>query len=465
VVIEPALEQLTTLLDGAHLATPDELPSVVSVAGSVLGWETQIYLIDYAQRELVPLRVAGRSLPANEDVKGSAAGRAFRSVDVIVVGDDQSARMWVPLLDGVERLGVLELRFPPTTDLDETWLRNQIRWFAHLTGHLVASKSPYGDTYHRARAADHRSVASELIWSLLPPLTMACGTAVISGLLEPAEEVAGDVFDYAVEDGVAHVAIFDATGHDLHSSVIGALTLAAYRNGRRRREDMIAIAARVDDTLLAYADNTYATGIIGELELATGVFRYISAGHPAPLLLRSGRVVRSLDGGRRILLGFPNRTAVVAEEHLEPGDVVVLYTDGVIEARDESRQFFGLDRFVEILERSAADRQKAPETLRGVVHRVLEHQHGVLQDDASILIIDVNPSCQLGTLPSSPSRRHLPRGLRPRTRSARRATSALQRHAKRRLTRLDCADDRTRCFPQRRVGPSGQDHRGRGGDQ
>jgi sigma-B regulation protein RsbU (phosphoserine phosphatase) len=388
IVVEPALEQLTTLLDGAHLATPDELPSVNSVAGRVLGWETQIFLIDYAQRELVPLAVAGRPPVGSEDVAGTTAGRCFRTVEVIAGSDERGPRLWVPLLDGVDRLGVLELRFSTTTNLDELWLRNQVRWFAHLTGHLVASKNPYGDTFHRARLTSQRTVATELIWSLLPPLTVACGTVVISGLLEPAEQVAGDVFDYAVEDGVAHVAIFDATGHDLHSSVIGALTLASYRNGRRRRDDLVQIAARVDGTLMAYADDTYATGVVGELDLESGVFRYVNAGHPAPLLLRQGRVVRSLDAGRRILLGFPERTAIVGEEHLEPGDAIVMYTDGVTEARDAQREFFGLERFIEILERSAADRQKAPETLRGVVFRVLEHQHGLLQDDATILIVE-----------------------------------------------------------------------------
>ncbi len=347
-----------------------------------------MYLVDYAQHALVPVPIAGSPTPPSEDVEGSAAGRAFRAVEAVAGFDDGRPRLWVPLLDGVERLGIIGIRFDPEVDVDSPALRDQVRWFAHLTGHLVASKSPYGDIFHRLRAAQHRSVGSELIWSLLPPLTMACERAVISGLLEPAEQVAGDVFDYAVEDGIAHIAIFDGTGHDLQSSVIGALTLAAYRNGRRRQEDMSAIAVRIDETLLDFAADTYATGVIGQLDLHNGIFRYCNAGHPAPLLLRSGRVVRSLDAGRRILLGFADQSATIGEEHLEPGDVIVLYTDGVVEARDASRQFFGLGRFIELLERSAADQHKAPEMLRGVVRRVLEHQHGVLQDDASILLIE-----------------------------------------------------------------------------
>ena len=382
------LQQLVSLLDGAHLAAPDVLPSVVASAARVLGWTSQIYLIDYPQRWLVPLAAVGTELPAAEAVDSTLAGRAFRTVELVQGGDDHEWRVWVPLLDGVERLGVVDIRFPLGSDLDRGPLRDQIRWFSHLVGYLVASKSPYGDSFQRARSADQRSVASDLIWSLLPPLTMGCDRLLISGLLEPAEKVAGDVFDYAVDDGIGHVAIFDATGHDLHSSAIGGLALASYRNGRHQQLDLPSAAARIDSTLIEYAVDTYATGLLGQLELDSGIFRYVNAGHPSPLLLRDGKVIKSLDEGRRILFGFPNRTAATATEQLEPGDVIVLYTDGVIEARDEARNFFGIDRFIDVLERRFADRQFAPETLRRIVHTVLEYQHGTLQDDASILFLE-----------------------------------------------------------------------------
>ncbi|MCU1387285.1 MAG: Stage sporulation family protein [Ilumatobacteraceae bacterium] len=385
---DEALAQLTSLLDGTHLAPPDVLPTVVDDAAARMGWSARLYLIDYAQRCLVPLDINGADTPPSEDVDSTLAGRAFRTVQTVESHIGDQPRMWAPLLDGVERLGVIDLRFPVGVDVDSERIRDQIRWFSHLVGHLIAAKSPYGDKFHRARSGGQRSVASELVWSLLPPLTIACTGMVISGLLEPAERVAGDVFDYAVQDGVAHVAMFDATGHDLTSSVIGALALAAYRNGRRRSADLPAIAAHIDTTLLEFGADTFATGFLSELDLTTGTFRYVNAGHLAPLLLRGGKVVKSLDGGRRILLGYPNRTVVAAEEQLEPGDVVVIYTDGIVEARDSERDFFGLQRFVDILEHSAAEHQRAPETLRLVVHQVLEHQHGVLQDDASVVVVE-----------------------------------------------------------------------------
>ena len=385
-----ALAQLTSLLDGAHFASPDLIPAVVSAAAAVLGWTVRLYLIDYEQRILVPLPNDDGAVPQPEDVEATLAGRAFRSVEPVESEATDEPRLWVPLLDGVERLGVIDVRFPFGTELGDSRLRDQIRWFAHLVGHLIAAKSPYGDSFHKARSGGQRSVASELVWSLLPPLTMACHEVVISGLLEPAEQVAGDVFDYAMQDGVAHVAMFDATGHDLHSSVIGSLALAAYRNGRRRSSDLSSIASRIDATLIDFGADTYATGVMGELDLATGVFRYVNAGHLSPLLLRAGKVVRSLDDGRRIILGFPGRVVEPAEEHLEPGDVLVLYTDGIVEARDASRTFFGFDRFVDVLEHSAAEQQRAPEMLRRIVHRVLAHQGGQLQDDASVLVVEWN---------------------------------------------------------------------------
>ncbi len=380
-------DQLTLLLDRVALTTPDSLASLVGEAGVALGWAMRILLVDYAQRRLVPLPVPGRDLLDGEEIDSSLAGRAFRTVAPVSVHREHDHRVLVPLLDGAERLGVLEITLPAITDPADAELLNHIGRLAHLIGHLVASKSQYGDAFHLVRAAQRRSVAAELVWSLLPPLTMACERMVVSGLLEPAERVAGDVFDYAVHDNTANIAIFDATGHNLHSAVIGSLALAAYRNGRRQQVDMASIASRIDETLIDYAQDTYATGILAQLDLTSGTFRYINAGHVEPLLIRDGHVVKSLHDGRRILLGFANQLATVAEERLQDGDTIVLYTDGVIEARDSNRQFFGLERFVGLLEQSAADQQPAPETLRKVVHRLLEHQRGLLQDDASIVLI------------------------------------------------------------------------------
>src|SRR3954453_8474217 len=199
-----------TLLDRAHLATPGQLPDVVQDAGDVLGWQTTLYLVDYDQRVLVPTRRDGHDDPPAQRVDGTLAGRCFRTVEP-VVSPGGPEQLWLPVVDGVERLGVLDVRLPPGTDLGEPAVLQACRLLGHVTGHLIAAKRPYGDALDRLTRLRPLTVASELLHQILPPLTFACGGFVGSGLLEPAYDVAADAFDYSVVDDVAHLAVLDAT--------------------------------------------------------------------------------------------------------------------------------------------------------------------------------------------------------------------------------------------------------------
>jgi serine phosphatase RsbU (regulator of sigma subunit) len=73
---------------------------------------------------------------------------------------------------------------------------------------------------------------------------------------------------------------------------------------------------------------------------------------------------------------------------LEPGDRVLLYTDGVVEARGARRELFGLDRFAEFVIRATAAGESAPESLRRLIHALLDNQESTLTDDATIMMIE-----------------------------------------------------------------------------
>jgi phosphoserine phosphatase RsbU/P len=144
-------------------------------------------------------------------------------------------------------------------------------------------------------------VAAEVIWQLLPPPTFATDNVTISGVVEPAYEVGGDVFDYAFNDPVLHGAIFDAVGHGLESSLVATLTVNAYRNARRSRAPLADTFGRVDRVLGEwFTPATFATGHLVELDTAMGELRWINAGHPAPLLLRSGRASAGLQAAAAV---------------------------------------------------------------------------------------------------------------------------------------------------------------------
>ena len=395
------VDALVSLLQRTHLVPPDQLPDAVDAAISHLDATAVIFLADYSDTVLVPMVGAARARPALLAVDSTLAGRAHRLLTVQTAVVDGVPLIWMPIVDGVERLGVLRVTVTDPDLLADDELLHDLWSFAHLLGHLVSILDDYGDAIDAVRRQTPRTVSAELIWQLLPPLTSGTDKVVVSGRLEPASEVGGDVFDYALSDTRAQFAIFDATGHDLHSGLAAATALAAYRNSRRQGHGLFeqteAVHRAIGDE---FAGQTYATGVLGTLELDTGELRYVAAGHPPPLLLRQGHVVKTLDSGRRALLGLDRVAADVAEEWLEPDDVLVLYTDGITEARDADRRFFGLDRLVDFVEREAADGVPLPEIVRRVGRRILEHQNGVLQDDATILLIQWTSSGQKALEPT-----------------------------------------------------------------
>lgn len=146
-------------------------------------------------------------------------------------------------------------------------------------------------------------------------------------MLEPSYAVGGDAFDYALSHSTAVMAIFDALGHTLNAGLIVAAVLAAYRSARRDGRGLHDQARAMDDTIIGqFGRGLLATGILAELDASTGRLRYVAAGHPPPLVLRSGKVVKTLTGGRRPPFGVATPELTVAEETLQPGDWLVLYT-------------------------------------------------------------------------------------------------------------------------------------------
>ncbi len=380
------LAALTELLRGTHMAPPERVAEVLDDAAEHLGVRVEAYLADHAQEVLVPLRPGPGREPL--DIDSSLPGRCFRRLETQRSRAGDAPRMWLPIIDGVERLGVLEVLTADARQLDDPALHRNVWWLTHYLGHLLDVMDQYGDALDAVRRRRPRTVAAELVWHLLPPLDAATDKVVLSARLEPAHRVGGDVFDYALGEQAAHLCVLDATGHDLGAGLAAAAAMAATRNGRRQGHGLLEQAEMASRALEeAAGPDRYATGVLARLDLDGGRLRYLVAGHPAPLLLRAGRVVRSLDGGRRPMLGMPTTETSVAEEQLEPGDVVVVYTDGVVEARDGTGAEFGLPRLVDLLERQHSGGSPLPEVARRLCKDVLRHQGGVLQDDATLVLL------------------------------------------------------------------------------
>jgi serine phosphatase RsbU (regulator of sigma subunit) len=402
-----AAAMLENVLERSHLSSAADLATVIAEeAGAIGAGPVVLYVIDYAQRTLVPVpgsTTAGRSpLP----VLGTVAGRAYGAAAIVPVNEAGAARLWLPLLDGTERLGVMEMTFAGArTPLPES-LVTVCERYAHLTATLIANKNLYSDVFKLLRRREPMTTASELIWELVPPQVLATDEFVLAALMEPCYDVGGDVYDYAINHGVLHFALFDAMGHGLAAAGLATFALSAYRHSRRAGDGPAASYEAVDAAVHEQYPNTrFATGLIAQLDVVTGELCWVSAGHPAPLLLRAGRLVKTLDLppspplGLRLGDGAP----VVGRESLEPGDMVLAFTDGLTEARRPDGALFTVERLGEFVEREASTGQPAPETLRGLREAIIERREGALHDDATALLIEWRTEGQAKLLPATVS--------------------------------------------------------------
>lgn len=105
------------LVRQSHLMRPDDLPRLVDEASRLIGAAgTRLYLVARDQRSLVEVASDGKTRSDPLGLDGTVAGRAYRLTEVMATGDGE--RLWVPLVDGTERLGVLEVLLGPDREMD-----------------------------------------------------------------------------------------------------------------------------------------------------------------------------------------------------------------------------------------------------------------------------------------------------------------------------------------------------------
>jgi hypothetical protein len=381
-------DALGALLRASHLLAPDDLATTAAAAARQLGVrETVLYLADYEQATLLPLPGAGvperRELP----IEGTMAGRAFRRVEpVSSTATPGTHRVWVPLLDGVERLGVaeLDLAAPPGPELEQ-----HLRDLVTLVAELIVTQDAYGDVFARLRRRKTLSLAAEMQWELLPPMSFGTERLVITGGLEPAYDIGGDSFDYAVNGSTADLLVVDAVGHGLPATVLAGVAIGAYRHARRNALDLPDIAVEINAAIATqFGASQFATAVLARLDVDTGRLRWINAGHPDPLILRGSSLVRPPRCPPSRPLGLQETKPACCETRLEPRDRLLLYTDGITEARSPDGEFFGEQRLADFIATAVAAGEPAPETVRQLMRHVLTHQADQLQDDASIVVLE-----------------------------------------------------------------------------
>jgi Stage II sporulation protein E (SpoIIE)/PAS fold/GAF domain len=272
--------------------------------------------------------------------------------------------------------------------------------FADKFGAIVGLALESSALYH-AEKETARLLQEALLSDPGPIEGIAFSHAYYSGT--KSTRVGGDFFDlFAIDDDHVALLLGDVSGKGIATAMLAA----------RAKHTMIAhllegdLPARVlSQTNLVLGrltdPETFVTTFLGLLDKRSGVLEYCNAGHPDPLLLRTGGAVERLATRSPLLGAFPETQFVPAQATLGAGDVLLLYTDGVTEARGPGG-FFGTERIVSLLGRST--HVDVGDLADEILKAVTDYASAALDDDVAILAVERADGDPAPTTPSDATR-------------------------------------------------------------
>lgn len=195
-------------------------------------------------------------------------------------------------------------------------------------------------------------MARKIQLAILPHATPKIMGLEIAACFVPMGSVAGDFYDFLVVDE-KHVGILiaDATGHGLPAALIASMLQMALAAQFAHASQPARVLAGLNQSLYGKFTTHFVTAAYIFLDMELGAMKYAGAGHPPLLLWRaSTRKTAELEENGMVLGLFEDATYEEIEVTTEPGDKVVLYTDGILEASNSSQELYGADRFKRFLE-------------------------------------------------------------------------------------------------------------------
>lgn len=268
-----------------------------------------------------------------------------------------------------------------------TWSDHDVevlRTFAHAAS---------GEIALRAAAERSAALARTLQQTLLPPVAARVPGMDVAAVYRAAgsgTEVLGDFYDvFESANGRWNAVLGDVCGKGIDAARLTGLARYTLRAGAMRERRPSRVLAQLDEALQLDGshEGRFVTAVLVALDPDERGFRatWSSAGHVPPIL-RDGDGCRPLDSSGPLLGVLPDITLPDVELTLSPGDVLVLLTDGITEARDATGEQFGLERVIETVKGAPGD---AGAVAQAVDDAVAAFSGAVAQDDVAILVLRV----------------------------------------------------------------------------
>ena len=380
------------LLAVERAAPVDALESVTRSIGNHLEALWVSFLVaDMSGRALVRLshvpfgavpdsRQQGQDVAVVSPFDGGPQEQALRGQRVLVEAVGSMFVVRAPVTQRGESIGLLEIALPaPPAEATV----QAVSRAAHTLAFVIIANRRHTDLFEWGQRTTPFTLAAEIQRRLLPAsFTCEADSFTLAGWLEPAANIGGDTFDYSLARDDLHLSITDAVGHGVQSALTATLCVGSLRNTRRGGGTLLEQAEAANLALLDHAPGgfTFATGMLGRLDLRTGILSVVNAGHPTPLLIRDATAQPvPLPANRPfgVLRHQPYREAQIA---LQPGDRLVMVTDGMLE-----RGAASMDLPVRLQHLSGLHPR---EVVRVLGDLVLEVAGPTLPDDACLLVLD-----------------------------------------------------------------------------
>ena len=259
--------------------------------------------------------------------------------------------------------------------------------FAFFLGTLVYV------TVKRTLARDHQfneiqkelEIARRIQTDILPAAYPSSAHFRIAARYVPMTSVAGDFYDFLITNPQqAGLLIADVSGHGVPAALIASMVTLAATSQRANAADPAALLAGMNSVLHGNTQSQFVTAAYVYLDAATSTLRYSAAAHPPMLLLRAGEVTPIEENGL-MLAAFSFAIYETAVHSIQPGDRLLLYTDGLLEAANSSNEEFGPDRLAKLLQATAPHNT---EQAANHIVSTLQQWSRAQNDDLTLLICD-----------------------------------------------------------------------------
>lgn len=238
-------------------------------------------------------------------------------------------------------------------------------------------------------------IARRIQFSTLPQHVPALAGLEIAARYAPMSAVAGDFYDFlCVDEKRVGVLVADVTGHGVPAALIASMLKVAFAGQAAHADDPARVLSGLNRALWGKFDEHFVTAAYLFADIEKGTMRYAAAGHP-PLMLLPGAAgqVREIEENGLLLGMFPEAQYTSVEFNVAPGDRCLLYTDGVLEAKNAEQEEFGKPRCKEFVEKHRdISPGKFASALLEKIAGFSGQSAGAQEDDITLVVLDVQAS-------------------------------------------------------------------------